>query len=429
MPIDASIPLQVKQFQLESPINQLAKAYEMGNAMQANQLGKMTLEEKKRALAEQESLRNYFAQTDMNSPDFVKGLYRISPTQGTAFEKSRTELEKNRAELGKTKVETASAKQKFFGQAVRDLQSNPSNENITAWAQDGVRQGLYTPEEAGQIVTRLTSIPEAQRQSTFASFGATAGELKPHIQTQDLGGTSRVLSVPAFGGAPTVLSSATKTVTPGEVLSAATTRRGQDLTNTRELKRIAIEKGKNSPEYIAMKAEMEQQGKQDAKFKASAPAAISKAEEALRKIDEMVGSPAVKDKSGKVIKAATGAHPGLAGTIGVGVGARFIPGTSAADFQARLDEIQGGAFLEAYETLKGGGAITEVEGKKATQAITRMSTSQSEVEFVKAARELQNVIKNGLEKAKSRMGKGSASTAADNVGGAVDTSNPLLKQD
>ena len=429
MPIDASIPLQVKQFQLESPINQLAKAYEMGNAIQANQLNKLSFEEKKRALAEQEKLRNYFVDKDINSPDFIKGLYGISPTQGLAFEKSRAELEKGKAELGKTKVETATAKQKFFGQAVRDLQSNPSNENITAWAQDGIRQGLYTPEEAGQIVSRLTSIPMAQRQTTFASFGATAGELKPHIQTQDLGGTSRVLSIPAFGGTPTVLSSETKSATPGERLSAETTRRGQDLTNARELQRIEIEKGKNSPEYLAMKAKMEAQGKLDAKFEANAPTAITKAEEALRKIDEMVGTPEIKNKAGKVIQAGTAPHPGFKsavgagglGTLGIPGVAKYVPGTDAANFAARLEEIQGGAFLEAYETLKGGGAITEVEGKKATQAITRMSTSQSEEEFIKAARELQNVIRSGIKRTKERIG--APSTGADGV----DTNNPLLK--
>lgn len=87
-------------------------------------------------------------------------------------------------------------------------------------------------------------------------------------------------------------------------------------------------------------------------------------------------------------------HPGFSSTVGMTMlpGARFIPGTKEADFQSRMDQLKGSAFLQAFETLKGGGQITEVEGKKATDAINRMSISTSEKEFRQAAQDFLSVV-------------------------------------
>jgi hypothetical protein len=82
----------------------------------------------------------------------------------------------------------------------------------------------------------------------------------------------------------------------------------------------------------------------------------------------------------------------------------YIAGTDATNFNIRLDQLKGQQFMEAYQTLKGGGQITEVEGKKATDAISRMNTAGSKDEFVKAAREFQDVIKTGVNRAKMKAG-------------------------
>ncbi len=82
----------------------------------------------------------------------------------------------------------------------------------------------------------------------------------------------------------------------------------------------------------------------------------------------------------------------------------YVPGTDAYDFRVRLDQIKGQQFMQAYQTLKGGGQITEVEGKKATDAISRMNTASSEDEFKKAATEFKTVINAGLQRARMRAG-------------------------
>ena len=102
-------------------------------------------------------------------------------------------------------------------------------------------------------------------------------------------------------------------------------------------------------------------------------------------------------------------HKGFQSAVGVSIpkalGAGFIPGTDTTNFGKRLEQLKGGAFLEAFQTLKGGGQITEVEGKKATAAITRMDTAQSEDEFVAAANEFRGVLERGLDKAKGKGAK------------------------
>lgn len=77
----------------------------------------------------------------------------------------------------------------------------------------------------------------------------------------------------------------------------------------------------------------------------------------------------------------------------------YVPGTNAKDFQIRLDQIKGKQFLQAFESLKGGGQITEVEGKKATDAISRMNTAASDKEFLAAAEEFKGIVTKAKERA------------------------------
>lgn len=101
-------------------------------------------------------------------------------------------------------------------------------------------------------------------------------------------------------------------------------------------------------------------------------------------------------------------HPGLEGVVGVPsiAGALHIPGTKEADFRARLDQIKGQQFLQAYQNLKGGGQITEVEGTKAENAIARMNTAQTEKEFKSAIDEFRSVINGSLERTRQQAGGG-----------------------
>ena len=243
MPVDASIALGVKPMPIESPINQMAKMYEMQNAVQSNQLNQMKMDEYKRGLAETESWKQSMSGVDASTPQgqqtIYNGLLRLGKVDEAAkFAKGIAET----ANLGLTGKETegkvAKQKQDFISQAFRNISQNPSDQNVIAWGQDAVLNKHFTLEEANGIVNTLLSQPAEQRSAFLASQGASASDLKPTIQTQGLGNRSVVSSYPAFGGAPTQLSSSTIGQSPDSVASGKIQMRGQDLTNARELQRI-----------------------------------------------------------------------------------------------------------------------------------------------------------------------------------------------
>lgn len=99
-------------------------------------------------------------------------------------------------------------------------------------------------------------------------------------------------------------------------------------------------------------------------------------------------------------------HPGLPFITGLYSKAPILPGTNQAAADALAKQIQGTTFLEAYNTLKGGGQITEIEGTKAQEAIGRLSRAQSTEDYIGALDDLRSVISNGLERARQTAGGG-----------------------
>jgi hypothetical protein len=91
--------------------------------------------------------------------------------------------------------------------------------------------------------------------------------------------------------------------------------------------------------------------------------------------------------------------------------APIVPGTPQADAHAIWEQVQGKAFLEAFNTLKGGGQITEKEGEKATAAITRLSNRrQSLGGAMKAIKDLEDVVTSAEQRAKQKTASGEGAT-------------------
>jgi len=106
-------------------------------------------------------------------------------------------------------------------------------------------------------------------------------------------------------------------------------------------------------------------------------------------------------------------HPGFEGIYGLKSYLPIVRGSDRAGANALRNQIGGIAFLRAYETLKGGGHITEIEGLKATQALTRlMDPSISPEEARKAAEEFKQVIRAGLDRARRGVTVGNSPQAS-----------------
>ena len=96
-------------------------------------------------------------------------------------------------------------------------------------------------------------------------------------------------------------------------------------------------------------------------------------------------------------------HPGMSKALGmIDSNTPIMKSTDAAGFKALLDQVNSGAFLDAFEKLRGGGAITEIEGQKATEARSRMSLALNDKEFKDAAKDYLDIVKIGVARAKHK---------------------------
>ena len=100
----------------------------------------------------------------------------------------------------------------------------------------------------------------------------------------------------------------------------------------------------------------------------------------------------------------------------------------AARVQARMDQLQGGAFLQARQLLKGGGQITDYEGKKAEMAWVRMNAAQNEGDFKKALDEFQSAVTDGVAKLEAQAGPRGGQGAAGNGAGVPSQAVQALRQ-
>lgn len=133
-----------------------------------------------------------------------------------------------------------------------------------------------------------------------------------------------------------------------------------------------------------------------------------------------VGLPQVQANADQLLKTIDQVqnHPGKKYALGAYSMAPTIPGTSQADFRAAAAQLKGQTFLQAYQTLRGGGAITDIEGAKGENALARMQQAQSPEAFDAALNDFKSVIKGGVERAKAKAGGASApaAPAADPLG-------------
>jgi hypothetical protein len=81
--------------------------------------------------------------------------------------------------------------------------------------------------------------------------------------------------------------------------------------------------------------------------------------------------------------------PDLSSGVGWKSTMAIIPETKARELKTKIDQIKGDIFLKAYESLKGGGSITEVEGAKAQASMQRLDAALSLDDFKQALNELR----------------------------------------
>jgi hypothetical protein len=435
MAINPNISLAVKGLELQDPLAQYGRVAAIQQAQQQNALANMQMQEYSRAREEEQGIRNRLAGgaslEDADTRNFLLGS------------KTGRDILQRQSDLQKSQTEEAARRAKLSQDTFsmyRDLSGEiKTKEDAARFLQRVVNDPSLKDSPIARIplMEQVQRIPEdPQGLDDWVkrfSLGATKyiTENKPVTFAQDTGAGGRLMTRPGLGGAATVVpgSEFTKQMAPGE----AERIKNEGLRIGLEGRRVAVlEENARRDADPAFQQRMggaravgEAIAKGDVAAMQALPKVIGRAEEGMRLIDELIGKR--DSKTGQLLKGEK-THPGFQNAVGATwlPGARFIPGTDAAGFMSRFDQIKGASFLEAFESLKGGGAITEKEGQKGTDAINRMSTSTDEKEFIRAAMDLQDVIRKGVTNAQSRASRAGGGGAPAAAGG-VDTSNPLLK--
>ena len=129
------------------------------------------------------------------------------------------------------------------------------------------------------------------------------------------------------------------------------------------------------------------------------------APEMIKKIDAADKAKLAFSEINSVIQQAR-THPGREWGIGLTAkAAAAIPGSDAAGFAAINDQMAGKVFLEAYQLIKGAGAISEKEGAKAEQAVARLSSAQNMRDYDKALHDLETVVRSHYEAAQRAVNR------------------------
>lgn len=389
MPLDTSIPLQAKfapiNYEVQQPVNTLMMAMKLKQLDQEGELNALTLKERT-------GLKEFMAsKPDLKSEDTRYKLATEFGETGRKISEGVTNVSKAATEEAKRRNDLTVSKTAQY----RDALMNVNDRNT---ALQWIETQQQDPDMAGSPVTQ-GSIMDAARKIPADPAGFEQWKQKAAL------GMGEYIKRNTMTAAETARDNK-----EAQRIKQEGARIGLEGRRVALLEEDA--KQKKDPVFQQTMAQAKATGEAIAKGNVAAqqalPGILSNATTAVKTIDQMIGKPAVKDASGKVIQAATKPHPGFQDAVGATwkPGFRHLDGTAASDFQSLQDQVEGAAFSSAFEALKGGGAISEKEGAKATAAKLRMKLSQSEAEYVKAAREFQDIVRQGVETAKSKVGGG-----------------------
>lgn len=105
-------------------------------------------------------------------------------------------------------------------------------------------------------------------------------------------------------------------------------------------------------------------------------------------------------------------HPSLTSAVGTIAGRLPSVTSGSRDFDERVEQLKGQAFMAARQALKGGGQITDFEGARAEAALVRASQAKSPEDFRKAMEEFKAHLTRGYYLLKKQAGAAAPSTPA-----------------
>jgi len=348
--------------------NDLVRA-QLEHAQSQNELSKYTLGAAKRGEEQQAALNQMLSQGfNPSNPEHLNKLYSYGPA-GQAMVKSIQEGTLKAAQAGEHKVKAATEMQKFLDQGKRNMAENPSDANVTAWAQDAVLKGFFTPEQAQQSIDYMLKLTPEQRVAHLAGQGASAGDIST--------------AATAKAGQQVTMR--------GQDIGAATAREGQGITargqnmtadTARAGQAIQQQNATTAADALSLRREglVELPPKEIQKREAKYPEATAAVKESTAGNEKLISDLiALRD------------HPGLGGITGTVFGRTPSIAGASKEAKAKFEKIMArGGFQELAKmraaSPTGGalGNVSDTEGRYLRAAFAALDPAQDTPSFQKA---------------------------------------------
>lgn len=338
-----------------------------------------------------------------------------------ATEQKREAFPDVRAQLrAKTSQENSSAALgDIRAKAAAQTQRNAALLNGALFVQSAIDRGGDAGQAFDQIAPHLGMDPEQAQQvrDSIAKDPASVKDfvagLQKHVEATSRyqivqGDNGQVYRVTADGVEP--LSTA-----DGKAILGAQAVQGQERLNQGD-RRLMQQNALAQPEFKGAQAAAVAENKVKGTTKANLPSFEAVLTTARNRIEQVRKDPAIDAIFGSPTLKKMLTQGGF-GAFGA------IPGTPAADAAAKVTALVSELRSQAYETLKGGGQITEAESKFASESLANLERAQSKQSFMLELKNLESVLNRAEAAAKSKAGVSSESTnqpSADTSGGRVE---------
>jgi hypothetical protein len=250
MPLDTSIPLQVKPVQFDSPFEAQAKALQMKDMMGRSQLAEMQLGQQRDAMTRQQTLRDLYKGMPADLPETGRiAALRNSGFQDEAekWEGAALKRDETRSKISKEDFELAKGRVSLIGKTLAGLRRpNVTTEEVVQNIALLAQMKALPDEQAAMIARSVPPTGPALQDFLLSENQKNADadklleSLRPKIVYKDTG----KMLVPVDENANTNPNPQPLklTTTPGQDQQASVTMRGQNMVDART--REATEQGK-----------------------------------------------------------------------------------------------------------------------------------------------------------------------------------------
>jgi hypothetical protein len=238
MPLDSNIILGFQPPEFESGQSRMLKALGIENAKQANQQNALKLEDAQRDRERQNRLYSILGSVDPSTGDEgrANALYGGGfLSEAEAVRKGASERQKATAAARKDEVDAQLKTLGVLANTFGAVRANPTPETANAALNFLQSKQFISKEEADQYRAQFAQDPSSIAREADIHFNSTldnAQKLYKLVEV-DAGGSRRLGRFDPQSGKTVFTDEVAKTQTPGDLLSAETQRRGQNMTDRR----------------------------------------------------------------------------------------------------------------------------------------------------------------------------------------------------